>query len=395
MLKFVLLFVTAASLSAAGSLFGADDPHIATGFDHFYNLEYDQALADFQQAQKAHPNEAGIHNNIAQTLLYREMFRDGALESELVSGNNAFLRREKLNPSPQVQKQFDDELNQAIALARSRLDKNPNDTGALYTLGVSYAIRSNYNFLVRKAWHDALSDATQARKLHDKVIELDPKNYDARLIPGLHEYIVGSLPWTYRALGFLAGFHGDKEGGIRKLEEVSRLGKVDRLDADVLLCAIYRREGKRKSAVPLLNELIKSYPRNYLFLFEKAQMYAAMGNKAESIGAVEQIARLKRSGMFLNVPWEKIYYEEGNIEFWYNDFDQALTDLKKATASPKDLDLNSGVLAYMRQGQIYDLQNQHDLAKQAYEQAIGFAPESDAAKESRRYLTTPYRRTKS
>jgi tetratricopeptide (TPR) repeat protein len=120
-----------------------------------------------------------------------------------------------------------------------------------------------------------------------------------------------------------------------------------------------------------------------------------MGNKAESIGAVEQIARLKRSGMFLNVPWEKIYYEEGNIEFWYNDFDQALTDLKKATASPKDLDLNSGVLAYMRQGQIYDLQNQHDLAKQAYEQAIGFAPESDAAKESRRYLTTPYRRTKS
>ena len=382
-------------LAAAMALLGQEDPHVASGFDHFYNLEYDQALAEFQQAQKAHPDAAGIRNNIAQTLLYREMFRDGALESELVSGNNAFLRREKLNPSPAVQKQFDDEINQALALAKSKLEKNPNDSGALYSEGVTYALRSNYNFLVRKAWHDALSDATQARKLHDRVIELDPKNYDARLIPGLHEYIVGSLPWTYRALGFLAGFHGDKEGGIRKLEEVSRLGKADKLDADVLLCAIYRREGNRKAAIPLLNVLIKNYPRNYLFLFEKAQMYAAMGNKAEALGAVEQIAKLKRSGMFAGIPWEKIYYEEGNIEFWYNDFDRALADLKKATASAKDLDLNSGVLAYMRQGQIYDLQNHHDLARQAYEQAISFAPDSDAAKESRRYLSTPYRRTKS
>ncbi len=382
-------------LAAAMALLGQEDPHVASGFDHFYNLEYDQALAEFQQAQKAHPDAAGIHNNIAQTLLYREMFRDGALESELVSGNNAFLRREKLNPSPAVQKQFDDEINQALALAKSKLEKNPNDSGALYSEGVTYALRSNYNFLVRKAWHDALSDATQARKLHDRVIELDPKDYDALLIPGLHEYIVGSLPWTYRALGFLAGFHGDKEGGIRKLEEVSRLGKADKLDADVLLCAIYRREGNRKAAIPLLNVLIKNYPRNYLFLFEKAQMYAAMGNKAEALGAVEQIAKLKRSGMFAGIPWEKIYYEEGNIEFWYNDFDRALADLKKATASAKDLDLNSGVLAYMRQGQIYDLQNHHDLARQAYEQAISFAPDSDAAKESRRYLSTPYRRTKS
>ena len=58
--------------------------------------------------------------------------------------------------------------------------------------------------------------------------------------------------------------------------------------------------------------------------------------------------------------------------------------MKKVTVSTKDLDLNTGVLAFMRQGQIYDLTNRHNLAIEAYKQAIAFAPQAEAAKESRR-----------
>ncbi len=393
----IRLAVLIGSLLWAAGGRAAEDPLIASGFDHFYNLEYERALADFNRFEKQHPNDPAIHNNIAQTLLYREMFRNGALESELVSGNNAFLRRAKLNASPATQKQFDDEINRAIALAKSELNQNPDNARALYALGVTYALRSNFNFLVRKAWRDALNDATQARKLHDRVIALEPGNYDARLIPALHEYVVGGLSWTMRALGFLAGFHGDKEGGIRGLEEVARRGNEEKLDAELVLCAIYRREGKPRTALPLLNDLIRNYPRNYLFLFEKAQMYAALGNKKEALGAVEQIAREKQAGVsgFANISWEKIYYEMGNIQFWYNDLEQSLVSLKRATAATGNLDLNSGVLAYMREGQIYDIKHQRDLARKAYAQAIAFAPESDAAKESRRYLEEPYHKSRS
>src|SRR5690242_13690206 len=86
------------------------------GFDHFYNLEYDEALANFQQAAEQTPGSADRHNHIAQTLVFREMFRDGALESELVSGNNSFLRRPKLNPTPETERKFLNEVNQAMAL---------------------------------------------------------------------------------------------------------------------------------------------------------------------------------------------------------------------------------------------------------------------------------------
>lgn len=392
-LQFVLIACAGLRICSGAQEQSAD---VSEGLNHFYNLEYDQALTDFGREEAAHPNDSVIRNYIAQTLLYREMFLDGALESEMVSGNNAFLRRAKLEPSPEVQKRFDDEINQVMSISKSRLAKNPDDVHALYDLGVAYALRSNYNFLVRKAWRDALGDATQARKLHDRVIALDPGDYDARLVPGVHEYMVGSLSWTMRALGFLAGFHGDREDGIRKLEEVAKYGKRDRMDAKVILCAIYRRENKWQPAIALLNELIKSFPRNYLLSFEKAQMLAASGNRQEALRTLRGIAAEKQKNApgYARVAWEKIYYEEGNLEFWFNDLDQALADLKRATAASGGLDLNSGVLAYMREGQIYDLQQRRDLAKKAYEEAIRFAPDSDAAKESKRYIGSPYRRTR-
>jgi hypothetical protein len=115
------------------------------------------------------------------------MYRSGALESELVTGGNAFLRREKVDPGPEDQKRFDDAIGTAMKLAEAARERNPNDTTVLYSLGVSYGLRANYGFLVRKAWRDALKDVTTARKLHNRAVELDPTFHDARLVQGVHD----------------------------------------------------------------------------------------------------------------------------------------------------------------------------------------------------------------
>jgi tetratricopeptide (TPR) repeat protein len=375
-------------------LAGFPDPLIQKGFDHFYNLEYDEAIAAFRQYIAKHPDEPRGYNHLAQAILYREMYRTGALETELVSGNNPFLRRPKMNPSPEDQKEFDDAIRRSMELSQARLKENPRDTQALYTLGVAHGLRANYNFLVRKAWMDALRDATQARKLHNRVTELDPNFTDARLVQGVHEYVVGSLPWHWRTLGFLVGFRGNKQQGIRILQEVAERGEVNKLDAKVLLCAIYRRERKPELAIPLIQELMAAYPRNYLLYFELAQMYSDAGDKDKALETLARLEHLRNSGApgFARVPMEKIYFARGNIQFWYRDLDQALENIRKAAARADHLDLNTGVLALMRLGQIYDLKGRRQEAIQAYRRAIAYAPESDAAKESRRYLTTPYRR---
>jgi tetratricopeptide (TPR) repeat protein len=388
---------------AASVLFALAGPLLAAtnwvedGNEAFYNLDYDRSLASYEKALAASPDDPVLHNHVAHALLYREMFRDGALESELVSGNNSFIRRPKLEPPADVEKRFFSEINRAIELSQARIAKNPRDTAALHTLSVSYALRANYGFLVRKSWRASLYDSSQARKYDSQVTELEPDNYDARLLQGGYDYIVGSLSWSLRALGFIAGFHGDKQRGLRTIEEVAAKGKENRVDAEIVLCALYRREGQPLRAIPLVTKLIDRYPRNYLLRFELAQMYGATGNRTLALNTLGDIAKLKQENApgYDRIPWEKIYYETGNLQFWFDDFDHAMANLKKVTATEaqlRELDLNTGVLALMRQGQIYDLENHHNLAVQAYQEAVRFAPQADAAKESQHYINSPYTR---
>jgi tetratricopeptide (TPR) repeat protein len=381
-------------LALMASPLGGQQALVDEGFTHFYNLDYDQAIAVFEKAIARNPGQPDLHNHLAQTLIFREMFRNGALESELVSGSNSFLRRPKLNPAPETEKRILDEIAQGMTLAQGQLKQNPNDTAAMYAAGIAYGLRSNYYWVVKKAWRDSLRDATAARKLHNRISELEPDNVDARLVQGLHDYIVGSLPLGYKMLGFLIGIRGDKEKGIRTVQDVARNGKQDRVEAEVFLCALYRRENMSKLAVPLVQDLIRRYPRNYLLRMELGQMYSQSGDGVRGMQALEEVARLKRSHApgFDRVPWEKIYYQEGSIEFWYNDLDRSLENMKKVTASPEEVDLNTGVQAWLRMGQIYDMKQRRAEAIAAYKRAIAFAPQAEAAQESRKYLSTPYRR---
>jgi tetratricopeptide (TPR) repeat protein len=367
---------------------------VESGFDHFYNLEYRESMADFGQAIAHDPGNPDLHNHLAQAIVFQEMYRNGALESELVSGNNSFLRRPKMNPEPATEKRFLDEVSKAMDLANERLKKNSNDTGAMYSLGISYGLRSNYFWVVKKSWRDSLRDATAARRLHNRIVELEPNNVDARLVQGLHDYIVGSLPWHYRMLGFLVGIHGDKELGIKTVQNVARNGKDNKVDAEIFLCALYRRENQPKNAIPLVQDLIRRFPRNFLLRLELSQMYSVANDKAHALEAVAEIVSLKdrHAPGYDRVPWEKIYFQQGTIQFWYRDLDAALDNMKKVAAASEEVDLNTGVYAWLRIGQIYDMTNRRPQALEAYRKAIAYAPEAEAAQDAKKYLTTPYRR---
>jgi len=380
-------------LLAVAPLVG-QDALVNEGYDRFYNLEYEEAIAAFERAVALHPDIPDLHNHLAEALVFREMYRNGALESEMVSGNNSFLRRPKLNPSPETEKRFLNELAASMSLCEARLRANPNDAGALYAQGIAYGLRSNYYWVVKKAWRDALRDATAARQAHDRVVAIDPLNIDARLVDGLHDYIVGSLPLTFRLVGFLVGIHGDKERGIRTVEEVAAHGSLNRVEAEVFLGALYRRENQPRKAIPLVQDLIARFPRNFLLRLELSQMCSVAGDRQQAMDAAEEIARLKtrHAPGYDRVPWEAVYFQEGTIEFWYRDLDRALDHMQKVAAAADRVDLNTGVYAYLRMGQIYDMTQHRQQALEAYRKAIAYAPQAEAAEESRKYLAAPYRR---
>jgi tetratricopeptide (TPR) repeat protein len=386
-MRLILLAVFATRLFAAPLV-------ISKGFDHFYNLEYPQAIAEFTREIKQHPDDPFSYTHLAEALLYREMFNAGALESELVSGNNFFLARAKIMPAEPEQKRFDDAIVQAITRSEARLAANPSDTEALYALGVAHGLRANYNFLIRKLWRDSLKEFTQSRKLHQQALQIKPDFIDAMMVGGVHDYIVGSLPWNWKFLGFLVGFHGDRDGGLRTVERVAAEGQRARIEAMVLLAVAYRRERHAEKAVPLLNKLIEMFPRHYLYRLEMVQMYADQGKKDEALVILKTMEDLRSAGApgYKNLPGGKIFYSRGNLLFWYREYGTAIPDLQRVTAAGPESGLNTLMNAWLRLGQCHDVLGHRNEALHAYRQAIDGAPDSDAAREARRYLTAPYRR---
>ncbi|WP_321472250.1 tetratricopeptide repeat protein [uncultured Paludibaculum sp.] len=377
-----------ALLLAQTGLWPDMDPLVRKGYDHFYNLEYPQAIASFQKAVEAAPSDPDRHNHLAQAVLFSLMFRAGALETEMVTGGNPFLRRPRMEPTPAEEKLFQDSLNTSIRLSTAALETNPNDTKALYAEGVALGLRGTYNYLVKKAWLDSLRDMTAGRKLHNRVYELDPTNIDALMMQGMHDYVVGSLPFAYKLLGFLAGFHGDREQGIRTVQIVAEKGKYNRVDAEILLGIAARRERRPAVALKICEDLRAEFPRNFLILFELSQMYADLGDKDNAWKALNRVEELKKSDApgFQSLPLERIEFARGNLLFWYDEPDAAIVHLRRATDGAQRLDPNSGVTAWLRLGQCLDLKKRRVDAKKAYRSADEYWTASDEAKLARKYL---------
>lgn len=372
------------------------DPLVRRGFDHFYNAEYPEATALFKQAVDASPDDPDRYNNLAEAVLFGMMNRAGALEAQMVTGGDSFIRRPKMEPAQEEQDLFTTSIEKVLEITGQAIRKDPDDVEALYARGLAIGFRGTYRYMVKKSWIDSLRDATEARKLHNRVFELDPTRVDVRMMQGLNDYLIGSLPVIYKMLGFLAGFHGDKDEGIRTLKLVAEKGVYVKAEAEFLLCVIYRRERRPLEAIPLLESLHKRFPRNFLALLELSQMYADLGDRARALAPLDKIEKLKRSGApgLWILPEERIHFARGNFLFWHKEFDPAIRELEQATSHAEVLDPNSGPTAWLRLGQCYDITGRRSDALRAYEQAAAFTPSSDSAKEARKYIDSAFTREK-
>jgi len=125
------------------------------------------------------------------------------------------------------------------------------------------------------------------------------------------------------------------------------------------------------------------------------QAYADAGDEKSAVAALDRLEELKRAGSpgFKTVLPEKIDYARGNLLFWYREYAPAIENLKRASAAAKELDPNTGSLSFLRLGQCYDMTGRRSDAVAAYRATVAYAPDSDAAREARRYLSAPYHRS--
>ena len=263
------LFLFATSLQAT---FTAEEEK---GFDHFYNLEYDQSIAVFEHLRDAEPDNPLHHSYVAMSYFYKQLHVAGVLQGDLFSASNKFFRTKIIATDPLLESRFQASNQTAISLCEQRLKKDKNDQGALYACGVSFAIRATHQGLITRELLYSMGSSRKANNFHVRLLRLNPRFYDAYLVPGIYDFVVGSLPGALRALLFFVGVSGDKQRGIQFAETVAQSGERASSDAKIVLIVMYRREKRYADARRAVEDLSHSFPRNYILPLEIASLYRA------------------------------------------------------------------------------------------------------------------------
>jgi tetratricopeptide (TPR) repeat protein len=285
-IRFLIVLPLVCGTSAA-----APPDYRQSGDNHFFNLEYDEAIRDYTRLSEQNPEDPLAFNSLATAHLYKELYRLGLLESSALRGDNEFLKQRRPDPDPQARARFEAALDQGREVAESLLARNPRNEIALYALGNNYALHGNYEFMVEKAWFAALRHGSKAREYCEQLRKLNPDFVDAYLVLGVHEYVVGSLPLPVKILAAIGGMRGSKQKGEAYVARVTREGKYARNDARVLLVIFYRREKRPLEAARLLEELIADFPRNYVLGLELASMYSDAGQFDRALVAFENLLK--------------------------------------------------------------------------------------------------------
>lgn len=380
-------------LLLAATLCGAQTPPapsatlLTRGLDHFYNLEYDAAIGDFRQMVAAQPHSAAAWNHLSQAELYREMYRIGALESQLYGHGDAFFDVKLLPPDPAAVQVFLHDNSTATQLATAAVQAHPQDAHAHYDLAVAWALHGTLEFSVQKSYWGALGDAKNARREAERAVALDPNFVDPELILGVHNYVAGSLPWAVKMMSTLVGYSGDKELGRRQIAGVIAHGEHARTDAAVMLAVVDRRDGLNQQSAPILQRLQAEYPRNVLFAVETAEAWEAAGDhdaaRAQFQSILDHAAR--QDAGFAHAPLDRIWYELGNIERLYSHWSLAASDYQKAESAPRAQPRYEQAAA-LAAGETDQQSGDATSARQQFEHCVEIDPDSSVGKAAARYL---------
>lgn len=365
------------------------DPLVDTAFDHFYNLDYDRSIQEFEKVLDRHPNDPSAVNHLLTTVLLRELYRMGAMNSGEYA-NDSFIGDAHRTADPKVKERIKQLVERAEVLEEVQLKANPNNVDALYARGVTRAQFSLYTALVERAWFSALRNAVGARRDHERVLELDPNYVDAKLVVGAHNYVMGSLPWSVKVAVAMVGLSGTKEKGFEYLREVANSNGENAVDAKVVLSLFLRREHRFDEARASMHDLAGRYPRNYLFPLEEANLLRAGGHKQDAAVGYRKVWQNGREGKYGNLHYEIAAWGLGELERSQKNYAEAAAayELVSEVSDPDPETLQKANLAA---GEMYDLLQRRDLAMKKYQIVLAENGSTPPAERARKHIREAYR----
>jgi tetratricopeptide (TPR) repeat protein len=365
-----------------------------SAFDAAYNLDYPEAVRLFDLALVRDPDDSATHRARAVVTWLHIVFMRGSVTVDQYMGGMTPKDVTLEKPPADDAATFQQHAGKALALAEARLQSHPQDVEALYDVGAALGILASYTATVEGRVGGAFSQARRAFNAHERVMQLDARRKDAGLVVGTYRYIVSTLPFPLRWMAYVAGFGGDRQYGIRLVEDAARYPSDAQTDAKVALLLLYNREGRFKDALAIADDLIARYPRNRIVVLEagataiRARLFA-QADRVLSEGLTRFATDPRPKGFGEEAMW---YYKRGVARISLGNVAGAQTDLLRAQSLPA----RSWVKARIRleQGKLEDLARRRERALAAYREALRGAESSNdpsTSREAQRLMKSPYR----
>jgi len=363
------------------------------GSEAMFNIDYATAVAKFEEIRKRLPQHPAGDLYLATALWLKNLNKNRRLQTGLYrSGSSFYAGADKAKEETEgdvvdagVDRAFRDRMAQAKTKALALVAKNRNDPDALYYLGTFYGVMAGYEASTARKFYSAMRNGSRCVDAHEKVMKLKPDYYDAYLSVGLYDYIVGSLPFGYKALATMVGIRGNKKRGITRLQTVIENNAVSADDARVMLLAVFRNEKRDEDALSLLEQLSSKYPRNYLLKLEIASTLVTLKRSEEAYAAFENLLKDPSTASALDL----VNYQYAEALARGKEYKRA-ADAFIAANQTQGGDANLATVSLLRAAQVYDLAGRRDEAIAQYKAVLARPNVYDTKQQAEKGLNKPF-----
>jgi hypothetical protein len=296
----------------------------------------------------------------------------------------------RVEENKQVTAQINDLVEKMVSQADGLLSENPRDVNALYARAWARSMKSIYVGLVQHGFISGLHLALQSRSDSDKILQIDPSYVDADLVVGVHQYVVGALPFAVKMMAGVVGEGGTKQRGLALLREAGQNGVITSVEARTALMLFLRREAKYPEAAQVAKGLKDQYPRDFLFWLEEANLMKDSGDAAQAIAHYRAVLeQAKKPDFFPNAHLELAWYGLGDTLRGQHQTAEAAAAFDQVAMQPNaSLDLRRR--AELAAGEQYDILHNRQKATAEYQAVLRDGASSPQASDAEKFLRSPF-----
>lgn len=246
--------------------------HARRGIDLLMNGDPDAAIEVFRQIQKNDPESPLGYLFEADATWWKIYFTS----ANLIDPDVFDVVYSETSP---YDSHFQDLVKVAIRKSEAGIRAHRAVARNYLYEGLAYALRARFAGLRDNDLPTARA-GKKMRTLLLTALKLDPSLVDAYLGVGIYNYFVDTLPTLIKMLKFLIALPGgDRELGLRQLQQAAEKGELARGEAKFYLAKDFSRRNEQQYArsLELFQELAHEYPHNLLWTLLAGSLETRLG----------------------------------------------------------------------------------------------------------------------